>query len=355
MNTKSFNNNQHLSYEDLLAYHSGNLSNKEMHRLELHLIDCELCNNALAGIANIEEVELEKHLSNIKIKTGTKAEASISTKHILAIAATIILLAVVSVVLLNNKNEPPLVAEHLPEKKIEEPIRKETPISESTAIQDTSVLGAEQSIPKESAPPEQEDPPIITEPALASQENQPVQNEENITLDMEDITLAEVINEDNPDSLITIANTEAGEEETILASQQPVAVRTEQDKAAARSKKVASVSESEGQGLQEVVITDSNYKPAAPIKGKRSYNRYLKRSLQYPTAAKENNIEGNVLLQVIINAEGIISDIKIIESLGFGCDQEAIRLVRDGPKWKAGQQDGLSISDTVNVTVTFKL
>ena len=54
MDNISFNNDIHLTSEELVAYVHGNLSNREMHRLELHLINCELCNDALEGIASIE-------------------------------------------------------------------------------------------------------------------------------------------------------------------------------------------------------------------------------------------------------------------------------------------------------------
>jgi hypothetical protein len=56
MDINSFNNDQHLTHEELVEYNQGNLSNKEMHRLELHLIDCELCNDALDGLTMVDQL-----------------------------------------------------------------------------------------------------------------------------------------------------------------------------------------------------------------------------------------------------------------------------------------------------------
>ena len=100
MDNISFNNDIHLSTEELAAYVQGNLSNREMHRLELHLINCELCNDALEGIASIEESALNRNLSSIRARTETKSSISISitNKQWIAMAASVALIAAVSIV-----------------------------------------------------------------------------------------------------------------------------------------------------------------------------------------------------------------------------------------------------------------
>lgn len=116
--------------------------------------------------------------------------------------------------------------------------------------------------------------------------------------------------------------------------------------------------------LQEVVVTgyseDSfqespSYSPARPKDGNRAFKDYLEVNLKYPDTAKTNEVEGTVILELTINASGEISDITIKKSLGFGCDQEAIRLVREGPEWNAAEKDGNNVEDKVRVRVKFKL
>ncbi|MEO9483371.1 MAG: energy transducer TonB [Ekhidna sp.] len=115
--------------------------------------------------------------------------------------------------------------------------------------------------------------------------------------------------------------------------------------------------------LEEVIETpyDSNtaegsgYKSAQPAEGKRAFKTYLEENLKYSEAAKTNEIEGTVVLELVISSSGEISDIIIKRSLGYGCDEEAIRLVREGPDWNAAEKDGLAVEDKVNVRVKFKL
>ncbi|MEP1034547.1 TonB family protein [Ekhidna sp.] len=116
--------------------------------------------------------------------------------------------------------------------------------------------------------------------------------------------------------------------------------------------------------LQEVVVVgngteasnqETGYSSAQPVGGNRAYKKYLNENLIYPMAAKTNEIEGTVLLELTINLSGEISHVSIKKSLGYGCDQEAIRLVNEGPKWSAAEKDGIRIEDKITVRIKFKL
>jgi len=76
---------------------------------------------------------------------------------------------------------------------------------------------------------------------------------------------------------------------------------------------------------------------------------FLSKNTRYPQQAIEMEIEGIVVVQFVVNKKGEIKDIKILKSLGGGCDEEALRLVRAMPKWKAGRQRGKPVN------VSFKL
>lgn len=115
--------------------------------------------------------------------------------------------------------------------------------------------------------------------------------------------------------------------------------------------------------LQEVVVTGyssedeestTGYAPAKPVSGNKAYKKYLEDNLQYPDAAKENQIDGTVILELSISTFGEIDQVDIKKSLGYGCDQEAIRLVKEGPKWEAAEKDGNAVEDKVRVKVRFK-
>jgi len=116
--------------------------------------------------------------------------------------------------------------------------------------------------------------------------------------------------------------------------------------------------------LSEVVITgyspagtDPNREPvmklAQPAGGLRAYDKYLKNSLHYPQQALENNVKGRVTVSFTVNTDGTIDEFNVLKGLGFGCDEEVIRLVKDGPKWSPTTQDGNPVESEVRVRVKF--
>ena len=116
--------------------------------------------------------------------------------------------------------------------------------------------------------------------------------------------------------------------------------------------------------LQEVVVTGYDIEErgspklfihASPEDGFRNYKKYLEENLRYPEAAEQNEIEGTVVLELTINARGEIDQVDIKKSLGYGCDEEAIRLTKNGPKWRSAKADGNKVEDKVRVRVKFKL
>lgn len=94
---------------------------------------------------------------------------------------------------------------------------------------------------------------------------------------------------------------------------------------------------------------------AQPVIGNDAYRSYLKNRLRYPDRARENLIEGKVRLKLTISSNGEVSDVKVKKSLGFGCDEEAIRLIREGPDWLPQVKNGDTKNSTVSIEVEFAL
>jgi TonB family protein len=82
-----------------------------------------------------------------------------------------------------------------------------------------------------------------------------------------------------------------------------------------------------------IIVKDKNYTEAKPEFGQEAFNIYLKENLRKPTKAIENRISGRVTVEFKVDTTGEVSDFKILKSLGFGCDEEAIRLIKEGQKW----------------------
>jgi TonB family protein len=80
---------------------------------------------------------------------------------------------------------------------------------------------------------------------------------------------------------------------------------------------------------------------------------YLKNKLEYPEAAKEEKIEGRVYVSFIVDKEGNIKDVKVLRGLGYGCDEEAARLVKNMPKWEAGKRSGKPVDVQYRIPIEF--
>ena len=67
-----------------------------------------------------------------------------------------------------------------------------------------------------------------------------------------------------------------------------------------------------------------------------------------------NNIEGKVKIIFFVEPNGTLTNFEIKKSLGYGCDEEAIRLIKEGPKWSAAERDSGAYRQKASVTIRFK-
>lgn len=84
-------------------------------------------------------------------------------------------------------------------------------------------------------------------------------------------------------------------------------------------------------------------------------NEYLAAQLRYPELARENNIQGRVTVEFVVAADGSITRARIVKGIGGGCDEEAIRVVRGMPRWKAGAMNGKPVSVYLTLPIQFQL
>jgi protein TonB len=89
--------------------------------------------------------------------------------------------------------------------------------------------------------------------------------------------------------------------------------------------------------------------------GDSELKKYLSLNLHYPNPALEQKVEGEVLVGFIIDTEGAISDVKIIRGIGYGCDEEAVRVVKEMPQWRPACVKGKKIKVAYRLPVVFEL
>jgi len=83
--------------------------------------------------------------------------------------------------------------------------------------------------------------------------------------------------------------------------------------------------------------------------------KYLGENIKYPEAAAKANVSGKVFVNFVITTEGEIKDITILKGIGFGADTEAVRVVKNMPRWKPGMQSGKAVNVRYNLPIAFQL
>lgn len=87
----------------------------------------------------------------------------------------------------------------------------------------------------------------------------------------------------------------------------------------------------------------------------KEFKDFIKQELRYPQEAKEQKIEGRVIVQFTINKNGYVQDAKIMRGAHPALNQETLRVIYSSPKWKPGKQRGIEVNVSKTVPVTFKL
>ena len=82
---------------------------------------------------------------------------------------------------------------------------------------------------------------------------------------------------------------------------------------------------------------------------------YLRQSIKYPEPALKANVEGIVFVKFTVDADGTLGDVVIVKGVGFGLDREAIRLVKEMPKWEPAIQNGKPIRASQEIEIKFDL
>ncbi len=104
-----------------------------------------------------------------------------------------------------------------------------------------------------------------------------------------------------------------------------------------------------------VDCTETSWKRSERHCTYNSWLSYLSKNLKYPTKAKNNRTEGMAVINTIIDEQGNITNAKIIQNPGNGTGEEALRLVKQLPKWVGGKHQGKPVKVMYNFRVPFKL
>jgi len=91
------------------------------------------------------------------------------------------------------------------------------------------------------------------------------------------------------------------------------------------------------------------------VGGTAELMRFIIRNIKYPAAAVRASVQGKVFVRFVVGKDGESRDIQVLKGIGFGCDEEAVRVVSKMPAWKPAQQSGQPVSVQYNLPVEFIL
>ncbi|RFZ81764.1 TonB family protein [Mucilaginibacter terrenus] len=89
--------------------------------------------------------------------------------------------------------------------------------------------------------------------------------------------------------------------------------------------------------------------------GDAAFGAYLARVVKYPKKARELNIQGRVILSFIVEKDGSLTDVKVVRGVGYGTDEEAVKALKNSPKWTPGTQNGKKVRVQYAVPISFSL
>ena len=85
------------------------------------------------------------------------------------------------------------------------------------------------------------------------------------------------------------------------------------------------------------------------------FTKWVNQRLVYPDVAKENGVQGRVMLQFTVNTDGSVSGVKVLRGVDPSLDKEAVRVVSMSPKWTPGKQRDRKVKVTYTFPVIFQL
>ncbi|MFP4664917.1 MAG: TonB family protein [Bacteroidales bacterium] len=406
---KMFSHSGHPEESTLWLYTRGDLNREDAHKVEAHLIDCEMCSDVAEGFAGFES---ERSLTASRNRVSELFEAGIRKKRRqgltrMLLAASFVILALSSVVMIRNMNTTEVqkevaVADQMPEKG-EKPT-KETGIAKDDSLDNVALNESGKGESMTSWEPEKKLPaPTETEEEIIQDEEMQTQDNEIATIVIEDLHVVEneeVANvelnayempeemedadtDDNAQEQVNehLSGGTSGEatssadrrqkaisdhvisEKSAMPDSEPVR-QGETDSGAdleisAEAGKTAEIamdafeeeSDEEAEPISFAVVEE---KPEFPG-GDTALMNFISTNAEYPDDVRENAIEGRVFVHFVIDTNGRVSNVSVARGVDPALDKEAMRVVRMMPDWKPGKQGGKAVAVTYILPISFDL
>lgn len=94
---------------------------------------------------------------------------------------------------------------------------------------------------------------------------------------------------------------------------------------------------------------------AMPRGGWEVFYQHVMTKLKYPLQARRMGVEGKVFVEFVVLTDGSLTDVRVKNGIGAGCDAEAVNIVKTSPLWEPGKNKGVAVKQRVVLPVAFKL
>jgi TonB family C-terminal domain len=312
-----------------------------------HIASCPFCADALEGFASqtsdfyelmgrtdddfadlIARVQSKSHLRRILLVT-------------LSTAASILMF--VGLFMMINKPQPKMQVAQ----KVIRDTHSPKSVNAPKVLADVPKIQKSEKVEPESPPPASERKTVRFTPPVVSDTNT-AEMETKDDLKKETVAPLEVQSAKAEDHVTDSENSLIEEDKTV--DKVSANFKTSIDKRASVSRSAEPVAEE--QSAQPLSFVEQM--PEFPG-GIEAMTKFISEHLKYPSTAAEMGISGKVILQFLVKKNGKITDIKVVRSIGGGCDEEAVRVVKLMPEWIPGKQNGKPTSVYFTLPVNFSL
>ena len=106
---------------------------------------------------------------------------------------------------------------------------------------------------------------------------------------------------------------------------------------------------------EDIPVAVVEEKPKFMGGDENTFTAWLLKNFEYPQVAIENNIQGRIMVQFVVNGEGRVVDIRVVRSIDAAIDRELIRVIERSPRWTPGKQRGKAVRVKYTLPVNMQL
>jgi len=330
-------------------YLKGELSPSQMHELEMRALHDPFLSDALEGATTIDPEVFIDDVKSINEKINRPSQQYYWP---LRIAASIILIVSISYLVIQfaeQQSTKELAIQDSNQLKDSSSVKSDSGAKSLDLKENLLSLKAEQ--PKEEKPiekkfpKEDKDKPTEGSQAMDAIEPTPMLVESDIKEAEKDIAAENEIAfvEDRDDEM---------EKKTLSKAD---AIRSRSETSRQSSAPLPSSISGAGASMKSKDFTPVPDSYPRPTVGEVEFKKYLNANHGYPQEALKNKIEGEVIIGFNVNANGELTDFTIEKGIGFGCDEELLRLIKNGPAWAPAQINGVNASQKTTVSFVFHI